>query len=97
SDPSVAVRARKGSVRTSLKVAEFGRAKREAEALKKLAPVDPEATALYGDALWSSGLFDEADRAYRDGLAQAPDSSRARFGVARSLAATNHLQDALDM
>ena len=24
--------------------------------------------ALYGDALWSAGLFDEADRAYRDGL-----------------------------
>jgi Flp pilus assembly protein TadD/predicted aspartyl protease len=96
-DPLIAVRARKGTVRTSLKVAEFGRARREAEALKTLAPSDPEATALYGDALWSSGLFDEADRAYRDGLAQAPNSSRARFGVARSLAATNRLDEAIDM
>ena len=96
-DPLIAVRARKGTVRTSLKVAEFGRARREAEALRKIAPTDPEAIALYGDALWSAGLFDEADRAYRDGLAQAPDSSRARFGVARSLAATSRLEEALDM
>jgi Flp pilus assembly protein TadD/predicted aspartyl protease len=96
-DPLVAVRARKGSVRTSLKVAEFGRARREAEALRKIAPTDPEATALYGDALWSAGLFDEADRAYRDVIAKSPDSPRARFGVARSLAATSRLEEALDM
>jgi len=32
-DPLIAVRARKGSVRTSLKVAEFGRARREAAPL----------------------------------------------------------------
>jgi Flp pilus assembly protein TadD/predicted aspartyl protease len=96
-DPILAVRARKGTVRTSLKVAEFGRARREAEALKKIAPTDPEAIALYGDALWSAGLFDEADRSYREGLAQAPDSARARYGVARSLAATSRLEEALDM
>ena len=96
-NPQLAVRARKGTVRTSLKVAEFGRAKREAETLKSLAPTDPESIALYGDALWSAGLFDEADRAYRDAVALAPDSSRARFGVARSLAATSRLHEALDM
>jgi tetratricopeptide (TPR) repeat protein len=96
-NPQLAVRARKGTVRTSLKVAEFGRARSEAELLKSLAPSDPEAIALYGDALWSAGLFDEADRAYRDALALAPDSSRARFGVARSLAATSRLAEALDM
>jgi Flp pilus assembly protein TadD/predicted aspartyl protease len=96
-DPLIAVRARKGTVRTSLKVAEFGRARREAETLKKLAPTDPEAIALYGDALWSAGLFDEADHSYRDALAVAPDSSRARFGVARSLAATSRLTQALEI
>ena len=96
-DLRVSVPARKGTVRTSLKVAEFSRARREAEALRKIAPADPEALALYGDALWSAGLFDEADRAYRDGLAQAPDSSRARYGVARSLAATSRLNEAIDM
>jgi Flp pilus assembly protein TadD/predicted aspartyl protease len=97
SDQLLAVRARKGTVRTSLKVAEFGRARREADTLLKLAPQDPEAIALYGDALWSAGLFDEADRAYRDAVALAPDSSRARFGVARTLAATSRLDDALEM
>jgi len=97
SDPQIAVRARKGTVRTSLKVAEFARARREAETLRTLAPKDPEAIALYGDALWSAGLFDEADQAYRDGLALAPSSSRARFGVSRSLAATSRLDEALDM
>jgi len=97
SDPQVALRGRKGVVRTSLKVAEFGRAKRDAETLRTLAPKDPEAIALYGDALWSAGLFDEADRAYKDAVALAPDSSRARFGVARSLAATSRLNEALDM
>jgi tetratricopeptide (TPR) repeat protein len=96
-NPQLAIRARKGTVRTSLKVAEFGRARSEAEILKSLAPSDPEAIALYGDALWSAGLFDEADRAYRDSLALSPDSSRARFGVARSLAATSRLSEALDM
>jgi Flp pilus assembly protein TadD/predicted aspartyl protease len=95
-DPVLAVRARKGAVRTSLKVAEFGRARREAETLRKMAPGDAEALALYGDALWSAGLFDEADRAYRDALTQSPDSSRAQYGVARSLAATSHLDEALD-
>jgi Flp pilus assembly protein TadD/predicted aspartyl protease len=97
SDPQIAVRARKGVVRTSLKVAEFARAKRDAETLQTLAPKDPEAIALYGDALWSAGLFDEADRAYRDGMAMAPESSRARFGVSRSLAATSRLDQALEM
>jgi Flp pilus assembly protein TadD/predicted aspartyl protease len=96
-DPVIALRARKGVVRTSLKVAEFTRARREAETLRKMAVSDPETVALYGDALWSAGLFDEADRAYRDGLNAAPQSSRARFGVARSLAATNRLDEALDM
>ncbi|HLG54534.1 MAG TPA: retroviral-like aspartic protease family protein [Vicinamibacterales bacterium] len=95
-DPVLAVRARKGAVRTSLKVAEFGRARREAETLRTMAPSDAEALALYGDALWSAGLFDEADRAYRDALTQSPDSSRAQYGVARSLAATSHLEEALD-
>jgi Flp pilus assembly protein TadD len=96
-DPVIALHGRKGAVRTSLKVAEFSRARREAETLRKMAPSDTEGIGLYGDALWSVGLFDEADRAYREALAKAPDSSRARFGVARSLAATNHLEEALEM
>jgi predicted aspartyl protease len=52
---------------------------------------------LYADALWSAGLFEESERAYRDAVARSPESSRARYGVARSLAATSHLEEALDV
>jgi len=95
-DTRVAVAARKGTVRTSLKVAEFMRAREEAEALRSLAPDDPEALTLHGDALWSAGLFDEAEREYRIGVEKTPESARARFGLARSLAASSKLDQALD-
>jgi len=95
-DRDMAIRARKGVVRTALKIAEFKRAHAEAERLRAAAPTDADALALYADALWSAGLFDEADKGYRDALARSPQSSRARYGVARSLAATNHLDEALD-
>jgi Flp pilus assembly protein TadD/predicted aspartyl protease len=95
-DRALAVRARKGKVRSALKVAQFGIAHREAESLRAETSGDAEALSLYGDAIWSAGLFDEADRAYRDAAAAAPDSARAHFGIARSLAATSRLSDALD-
>jgi Flp pilus assembly protein TadD/predicted aspartyl protease len=95
-DRDMSIRARKGVVRTALKVAEFKRAHAEAERLRADAPTDADALALYADALWSAGLFDEADKGYREALARSPQSSRARYGVARSLAATNHLDEALD-
>jgi len=95
-DPRLAVAARKGTVRTSLKVAEFIRAREEAEILRKLSGDDPEALALHADAIWSSGLFDEAEKEYRAGVDQTPGSARARFGLARSLAATSKLDAALD-
>jgi Flp pilus assembly protein TadD len=95
-DKELATRARKGLVRSSLKIAEFKRARTEAEQLHTDAPQDADATALYADALWSVGLFDEADSAYREALTRSPESSRARFGVARSLATMNRLDEALD-
>jgi hypothetical protein len=90
------VRARMGKIRSALKVAEFGLARREAGVLRQQAPRDAEALSLYGDAVWSAGLFDEADDAYRSALSLAPGSARARFGRARSLAATSQLDAALD-
>jgi Flp pilus assembly protein TadD/predicted aspartyl protease len=96
-DPVMAVRARKGKVRSALRVAEFALAHREAETLTKQAGEDAEALALYGDALWAMGLFDDADRTYSNALTRAPDLGRARFGQARSLAATNQLPRALDL
>ena len=95
-DKSMAVRARKGVVRSALKIAEFKHARAEAERLRSDAPADAEALALYADALWSAGMFDEADAAYREALSRSPESSRARYGVARSLAATSRLDEALN-
>src|SRR5690349_8899585 len=85
-DIGLATQARKGKIRTSLRVAEFGIARQEAEKLAASPSSDAEALSLLGDALWSSGLFDEADKAYDRALAATPNFPRARFGRAKSLA-----------
>ncbi|NOT27538.1 MAG: tetratricopeptide repeat protein [Acidobacteria bacterium] len=95
SDPALVMRARKGKVRTALRVAEFELARVEAETLTAGPNSDAESQTLLGDALWGNGLFDEADRTYRAALEQEPESSRARFGLARSLATTSRLDEAL--
>jgi predicted aspartyl protease len=94
-DPALALRARKGKVRAELRVAEFAQARADAEILRQSAPRDPEALSLVGDSLWAVGLFDEADRLYADTLAISPESSRARYGRARSLATRSRLDEAL--
>src|ERR1041384_4702350 len=94
-DVGLATLARKGKIRTSLKVAEFGLARQEAEKLVAAPGTDAEALSLLGDALWANGLFDEADKAYDRALAMAPESPRARFGRAKSLATRSQLQEAL--
>src|SRR5215831_1627101 len=53
--------ARSGIIQAALRVAEFDLARAEAEKLVAASPTSPEAVALYADALWSSGLFDEAE------------------------------------
>jgi Flp pilus assembly protein TadD/predicted aspartyl protease len=95
-DPALSLNARKGKVRTALRIAEFPLAHREAEILKGLAGTDSDSLSLYGDALWAMGRFDAADATYQNALALAPASGRARFGVARSMAAKNQLSVALD-
>ena len=94
-DHDLQVRARAGKVKTALRIAEFDLAQKEGELLRASAPSDPEALALYADSLWSAGLFDEADEVYRSALAINKESSRARFGVARSLATRSKLDEAL--
>ena len=95
-DIGLAIQARKGKIRTALRVAEFGLARQEAEKLTGSAVPDADALALLGDALWSNGLFDEADGAYERALTIAPNFPRARFGKAKSLATRSRLQEALD-
>lgn len=96
SDGELQYRSRLGLVKTALRVAEFQVARDQAEALRMRAPGNADAMAIYGDALWAAGQFDDAERWFRDTLALEPDSSRARHGVARALAARSRLDDALD-
>ena len=83
-DTSILRAARAGVITNALRVAEFDLARREAETLVKLAPRDASALSLYGDALWASGLFEEAEARYREALGFTPDLARGLHGTARS-------------
>jgi len=95
-DASVLRRARAGVVQSALRVAEFDIAKTQAEALLHDDPRSAPTMTLYGDALWASGLFEEAEDEYRDALAIEPALARARHGLARSLAARSQLEPAMN-
>lgn len=88
--------ARSGVIQAALRVAEFDLARQEADLLVKSSPESPDALALYADALWASGLFEEAETHYRDALARAPDLARGHHGMARSMAARSQLEQAMD-
>jgi tetratricopeptide (TPR) repeat protein len=95
SAPADARQAHTGAAQSALRAAEFASARTHGEALYHLAPQDADALALYGDTLWSNGLFEEAETRYQQALAAAPDSPRAHHGMARALAARSRLDDAL--
>jgi predicted aspartyl protease len=94
-DADLVKRARQGKVRAALRIAEFDSARRDAELLMASGPVDAETRALHGDSLWATGMFDEAESAYRDALSAGPDLSRARLGLGRALASRTQLDDGL--
>jgi len=89
-------RPRIGVIASALRVAEFDLARSEAELLHQADPTGPDVMALYGDALWASGLFQEAENQYRDALAAQPELARGHHGMARSLAARSKLEDAMN-
>jgi tetratricopeptide (TPR) repeat protein len=88
--------ARIGVVQSALRVAEFDLAKSEAETLVAAAPQSPEAQALFADALWAAGLFEEAEGRYREVLRLAPELARGHHGMARALAARTKLDEAMN-
>jgi predicted aspartyl protease/Tfp pilus assembly protein PilF len=95
-DSGTARQARAGLVSSALRVAEFDLARREADVLVKGAPRDPDALSLYGDSLWATGLFDQAEVQYREALSISPELPRGRHGLAKSLLARTKLDDAMN-
>lgn len=95
-DPALELRARIGLVRSTLRMGDFEAAQGEAAALRDEAPRNAEAITTYADALWAGGLFDEAERGWRDALALEPEMSRGRHGLARAFASQGKLDEALD-
>jgi tetratricopeptide (TPR) repeat protein len=87
---------RMGVINSALRVAEFDLARQEAEMLVKSNPGGPDVLSLYGDSLWASGLFEQAESKYRDALAKVPDLARGHHGMARALAARGRLPDAMN-
>src|SRR5918998_3340191 len=67
-DSDLALRARIGFVRTALRIGQFQDAQREGASLRTIAPLNPEALSAYADAVWSAGLFDEAEAAWQAAL-----------------------------
>jgi predicted aspartyl protease len=94
-DAIVARRAGAGLVLSLLRTAEFQRAMQAASDLERVHAGDPAIVAVRGDALWSTGQFEEAEAAYEAALARDAAQPRASHGRARSLAARNRFDDAL--
>jgi tetratricopeptide (TPR) repeat protein/predicted aspartyl protease len=87
--------ARGGVIQSALRVAEYEVAHQEAEKLIHESPRAPESIALYADALWASGRFEEAEAKYEEALAVTPELARGLHGRARSLAARGQLERAM--
>jgi predicted aspartyl protease/Flp pilus assembly protein TadD len=94
-DAVLAARASAGIVLTRLRVGDFRAALVDSEALMKVHPEDSLMLAVHGDALWGSGMFQEAEASYDRSLALDPSQARARSGHARSLLARNQLDSAM--
>jgi tetratricopeptide (TPR) repeat protein len=93
-DAALSAQAHAGLSLALLRTGDFATARKEAATAKAAAPSSAEIEALYGDTLWASGLFDEAEHAYDDAIGRDPADARAHHGRARALAAHNRLDDA---
>jgi len=95
-EPRVRVPARIGLVQSALRVGSFQKARTAAEVLLEERPSDAFALAVYGDAMWSAGLFDEAERGYQLALTIQPEQARGHNGAARVLSARGRYDQALE-
>jgi Flp pilus assembly protein TadD len=95
-EPRVRAQARIGLVQSALRIGSFQKARAAADVLRGERPADPLALAVYGDAMWSAGLFDEAGRGYEESLSLQPEEARGHNGVARVLSATGRFDEALE-
>jgi len=93
-DPALAVDAGAGLVLALLRTGDFQAAHQSASELARTHATNPLALAVWGDALWSMGRFDDAEHAYTAALERDPDQPRARHGHARSLAGRGRFDDA---
>jgi predicted aspartyl protease len=91
----VRVPARTGVVQSSLRIGDFGRARAEAVLLRQERAADSRVLAVYGDAMWASGLFGEAEEAYRESVARDPEEARGHNGMARAMSARGRHDEAL--
>jgi tetratricopeptide (TPR) repeat protein len=94
-DRRIFTRAATGLVLSDLRVGDFANALREAHRLRDDRPDDAAIAALHGEALWGSGLFEQAETAFEAALAANPAEARARHGIARSLGARTRLPEAI--
>jgi len=88
-------RARAGLTLSLLRKGDFAAARAEGALLGETPGASARSLSLYGDSLWSSGLFDEAERAYDASLAVDSQDPRAHHGRARSLTEHGRLEEAL--
>ena len=86
-DASLRQEASKGLIRVSLRVGSFNQAMTTATELREEVPGDVAILALYGDALWASGLFTDAEEVFAEAMELDAALPEGHHGLARALAA----------
>jgi predicted aspartyl protease/Flp pilus assembly protein TadD len=94
-DPALQVRAVVGEVRALHRIAAYIDASASGSVVAAAHPTQPDALAIYGDGLWGTGLFQEAEVQYGRALELDGQNARARHGRGRSLLAQNQYDAAL--
>lgn len=89
------VRAGTGMVRALLRLNLYAEAAKEGAAVAERDGALPSALSLHGDALWASGLFQEAEARYDEALKMDAADPTALHGRGRSRAARRQFEAAL--